>query len=144
MSSFGNYEKINLHEISGEAMAYLGDSVLELMVRLEVVSNSAGKKSGALNAMAMEYVTAHAQSAAVEKIIGLLTEDEVSVYKRGRNLNGIAIPKSAASASEYRRATGLETLFAYLYLTGQNYRMNELFNIAFCNDHSGEDDKSGF
>jgi ribonuclease-3 family protein len=59
-----------------------------------------------------------------------LTEEEIAVFKRGRNAHGIAIPKSA-SASQYRRATGMEALFAFLYLNGREERMEELFRIGY-------------
>jgi ribonuclease-3 family protein len=81
--------------------------------------------------MALSYVRATAQSDAVEKIVPHLTEEEMHVFKRGRNAHGIAIPKSA-SASQYRRATGLEALFGYLYIRGSAERMKELFVIGFC------------
>ena len=118
-----------INEINSSALAYLGDSVIELMVRHKIVTSVNGN-AGKLNEVAREYVTAHAQSTAVEKILKLLTNDELSVYKRGRNMHGGAVPKSA-SAVEYRRATGLEVLFAVLYLDGNQERLNELFNIAF-------------
>ena len=66
----------------------------------------------------------------MDKLMPYLTEDEEYIYKRGRNANGISIPKSA-SAREYRRATGMEALFAYLDLTGQPERAEELFKIAY-------------
>jgi len=85
---------------------------------------------GRLNNMALSYVRATAQSDAVERILPHLTEEETAVFKRGRNAHGIAIPKSA-SASQYRRATGLEALFGYLSLHGREERMKELFLIGF-------------
>ena len=78
----------------------------------------------------MRYVRATAQSAALDNILPLLTEDEMAVFKRGRNNHVGAIPKSA-SAVEYRRATGFEALFAHLWLSGEEERARELFAIAY-------------
>lgn len=125
---------LKTNEINGSALAYLGDAVVELMVRQKIVT-SIQAQAGELNNIARSYVTAHAQSIAVENILGVLSEDELAVYKRGRNMNGSAIPKSA-SAGEYRRATGLEVLFAVLYLEGRQDRLNELFEIAFNSDNN--------
>ena len=120
---------IKTNEINGSALAYLGDAVIELMVRQKIVT-SVSANAGQLNNMAREYVTAHAQSTAVERILNILSDDELAIYKRGRNMHGTAIPKSA-SAVEYRRATGLEVLFAVLYLDGKQERLNKLFDMAF-------------
>lgn len=109
------------------------------MVRQKIVT-TVNAQAGRLNEMARGYVTAQAQSTAVERIIDILSEDELAIYKRGRNMNGTAIPKSA-SATEYRRATGLEVLFAALYLDGKQSRLNELFNIAFENQIFNGDSK---
>ncbi len=114
---------------SGSALAYLGDAVLEVQVRTYLLSlNISG--SGKLNHLALRFVTAAAQSAAFERISSALTEDELYIYKRGRNQNGIRAPKSA-SASDYRRATGFEALFGWLELNGSFDRKRELFNLAY-------------
>lgn len=115
--------------LSGATLAYLGDAVFELLVRRYLVSLGIAD-GGKLSQLALNFVRATAQSAGVERLEGHLTEEEDYIYRRGRNANGIAIPKSA-SAREYRRATGLEALFAYLDLTGQSERADELFRIGF-------------
>ncbi len=115
--------------INGATLAYLGDAVLEVLVRKYLVSLGVAS-GGTLSHLALNFVRATAQSAGMDKILPILTEDEEYVYKRGRNANGIAIPKSA-SAREYRRATGMEALFAYLDLSGQQSRARELFEIAY-------------
>ncbi len=118
--------------LSGASLAYLGDAVLELITRQYLLSTGE-TDVGKLNTLALSYVRATAQSDAVERILPLLDENELSVYKRGRNSHNIAIPKSA-KAGQYRRATGLEALFAYLYIHGKNDRMKELFLAGFAND----------
>lgn len=85
---------------------------------------------GKMNAAALSFVRATAQSDAVELILPRLTEDELAIFKRGRNSHSLSIPKSAR-AGQYRRATGLEALFAYLYINGKTERMKELFLIGF-------------
>ena len=117
-------------QLNGASLAYLGDSVLEVMVRQYLLSTGV-TDVGKLNSMALAYVRATVQSDAVERILPCLSEEEMHVFKRGRNAHGIAIPKSA-SASQYRRATGLEALFGYLYINGMTERMKELFKIGFC------------
>ena len=66
----------------------------------------------------------------MDRILPELTEEEARWYKRGRNSGHLNIPKNASPA-EYRRATGMETLFAFLYLTGQTERMESLFALAY-------------
>lgn len=115
--------------LSAASLAYLGDAVLELMTRQHLLKSGVSHV-GKLNEMALSYVRATAQSAAVDRILPHLTEEETAIYKRGRNAHGIAIPKSA-SASQYRRATGFEALFGYLYVEGRRERMEELFAIGY-------------
>lgn len=120
------------NELNGLVLAYLGDAVIELMAR-EAALRSGITEVGRLNAAVSEFVRATAQSAAVGHIENLLTEEEKAVYRRGRNTHGLSTPKSA-SVAEYRRSTGLEALFAHLYLEEKRERMYELFSIAFKND----------
>jgi ribonuclease-3 family protein len=120
-------KEFDMYNISEAGLAYLGDAVIELLVRKKLVCS--GKKM-AYSVESLKYVTATSQSAAVEKILPVLKEDELTAFKRGRNNVHAAIPKSA-TANEYRRATGFECLFAYLYLEGMTERMNELFDIAY-------------
>ena len=101
--------------LNGAELAYLGDAVLELMAREAAVSG---------------YVRATAQSDACARIEGMLTEEELAVFKRGRNSHNLSVPKSA-SAAQYRRATGLEALFAALYLEGKRDRLRALFAAAY-------------
>lgn len=116
------------NEYSPAALAYLGDSVLELMVRRHLVDKGISD-AGKLNELSRSFVSAKAQSDAVEKILDKLSEEELTYFKWGRNLHS-AVPKSA-SVAQYRRATGMETLFAALYIEGNTQRLNELFTIAF-------------
>ncbi|MBQ7124825.1 MAG: ribonuclease III [Clostridia bacterium] len=128
------FETPSADTLSGASLAYLGDAVLELLTRQYLLS--LGKTDvGKMNSLALSYVKATAQSDAVEKILPVLSEEELAVFKRGRNSHGIAIPKSA-KAGQYRRATGFEALFAYLYINGKEERMKELFLLGFSSDKS--------
>ncbi len=115
--------------MNGIALAYIGDCVIELEVRNLLLSKKI-YDSATLNKNALSFVKAGAQSAAFEKIEPILTEEELFYYKRGRNTHTAKTPKSA-SALEYRRATGFESLFGYLYLSGQSERIKELFSLAY-------------
>lgn len=122
-------QKISLCDISSPALAYLGDSVLEVLVRQALVESgiSSSKK---LNERALAFVSAPAQAAAVKNILDLLTEEETGYFKRGRNIGHTNTPKRS-SVGEYRMATGFETLFGYLKMTGNEARAKELFGIAY-------------
>ena len=115
--------------ISSCELAYLGDAVIELLTRARLVEKGI-HGAGNLNKAALGYVTAVSQSAALELVLPELTEKETEVFKRGRNQHGSSIPKSA-SAAQYRRATGFEALFGYLWLTGEQERAKYLFSVAY-------------
>ena len=117
--------KTEIRNLPTTSLAYLGDCVIELLVREMLVLDGEGH----IYERALKYVTAVAQSEAYERIASMLTEDEADVYKRGRN-NTHSAPKSATHA-QYSRATGFECLFAYLHLMGETERMKELFTAAY-------------
>ncbi|MCL2500745.1 MAG: ribonuclease III [Defluviitaleaceae bacterium] len=112
------------------ALAYLGDAVFELRVR-EMLLNKyeSNATPNALNRQARKYVSATAQSAMYHAIFPLLTEEEQAIMKRGRNLHTSSRAKNA-DATDYRHATGLETLFGYLHERGERGRIDELFNLC--------------
>ena len=120
---------LSLNEYSTSALAYLGDSVLEVCVR-EALVKAGLSTSARLNSKALEFVTAPKQAEAMKNILPLLTEEEDAVFKRGRNLGHTNTPKSATVA-QYRSATGMETLFGYLHLKGDKARIGELFSAAY-------------
>ena len=126
-----NYFALRLREddiraISSIGLAQLGGAVYELLVRAYLCAQ--GKATGrGLHRAAVELVKAPAQARLADRILPLLTEEELAVFKRGRNANVNTIPHSA-SRSDYLKATALECLFGYLYLQGATGRINELFN----------------
>ena len=125
-----NYFSIQLPEdeiraISSIGLAHLGDAVYELLVRTYLCAH--GKATGqGLHRATVELVRAPAQAAAAEKLLAQLTEEELSVFRRGRNANVHSIPQHASRA-EYQQATALEALFGWLYLRGEKARIEELF-----------------
>ncbi len=125
-----------LCELSSAALAYLGDSVLELRVRDHLV-RSGLSTAAHLNEASRAFITAPAQAKAMLKLQPVLTEQEAAVYRRGRNNVHANIPKRATMA-EYRAATGMECLFAYLHLTDNQARIDELFSLAYLADEENE------
>ena len=118
-------------EYNGLLLAYIGDGVLELLVREKLIS-SGETSTGKLSAMAQKIVCAPAQSEMVDKLLPLLTEEEEAAYKLGRNHKVGGKPKKA-TAVEYHRATGMEAVFGYLYTEGRMERIRELFEALYTN-----------
>lgn len=108
---------------SPATLAYIGDAVYELIVRMQVAAD--GGSSGLLHGRAVRLVSAKAQAKALHELESTLTKDEYDWYRRGRNVRPHSRPKHA-EAVDYRIATGFETLIGYLYLTGQTERLDEL------------------
>lgn len=123
---FSENSCINPKELSPLNLAFIGDCVYEMLVRERLVGE-ANRPVNDLHRESVKYVSAKAQTAAFQKIEPLLTEEETAVFKRGRNAKTGHQPKSA-SVGEYHYATGVEALFGYLYLTGNNERITYLFN----------------
>lgn len=118
-----------INTLSPLTLAFLGDSVYEMFIRTKILSGGS-RPAKELHKIAVGYVKAKAQAGAAHKIFDMLTEDELSIYKRGRNTNIHTVPKNADMA-DYRHATALETLIGYLYLKGENERLLEILNVAF-------------
>ncbi|PKM62354.1 MAG: Mini-ribonuclease 3 [Firmicutes bacterium HGW-Firmicutes-21] len=110
-------------------LAYMGDAYIELLTREHIIGSGDCLPSS-LNTRAKDFVTAASQSTAVDKLLPCLDEEELAFYKRGRNAKSNHSPRSA-SAAEYRKSTGLECLFGYLYLSERLERAAELFRIGF-------------
>ena len=107
-------------------LAYLGDSLYDLYVREHLIAR--GGRVRALHRDAVHLVCAHAQSEALSRVEGLLTEAEADVVRRARNAR--QTPPRNADAGEYPRATALEALVGYLYVTGNRDRMNAILSAA--------------
>lgn len=120
---------IDIREVSTQALAYLGDCVLEMQVREHLVCTGLST-SGHLNEAALSFVRASAQAEAMKKLLPVLSEEEESYFRRGRNLGHSSVPKHA-TVSDYRTATGMEALFGFLHLAGRTERIAELFRLAY-------------
>jgi len=118
-------------QIGAHALAYLGDAVLEALVRKALILKGF-EKSASLNKEALNYVTAKNQALAFLNIESALTDKEADIFRRGKNSSHLNIPKSA-SAKEYKIATGLEAIFGYLRLESNEDRIAELFALAYPN-----------
>ena len=112
--------------LSGTTLAYIGDAVYEVIVRETLIKNGFQKVDN-LHKEAIKYTSAVGQKEAIEKILPLLTEEETTIFKRGRNSSTNRKAKNA-SIEEYRKATGFESLIGYLYLSKQRDRLSELMN----------------
>ena len=118
-------EQGQLHEISSLGLAHLGDAVYEVLVRSWLCVH--GKATGkGLHRATVALVCAPEQARRAERILPELTEEELAVFRRGRNAHVHSIPQNA-SRGEYQEATALEALVGYLYLLGRRERINALF-----------------
>ena len=121
-----------LLEISSIGLAHMGDAVFELLVRAWLCSHGGATGRG-MHRAAVSLVCAESQAEKAEKILPLLTEEELAVYKRGRNAHVNTIPHSA-SRSDYLKATALECLLGDLYLRGERARISALFEVMMEED----------
>ena len=126
----------DVNKISMLGLAHVGDAVYELLYRSKLCTD--GHTAVAeMHKMTVAFVRAEAQAEAAAKLLPVLTQDETSVFKRGRNAKVNSVPHNA-DIGQYHAATGLEALFGWLYLLGRTERINELFNIIT----GGADDAS--
>lgn len=118
----------NVKMLSPSVLAFVGDAVYGLCVREKLAQIN--RPSGELHKLSVEWVNASAQARAYKIIEPHLTEEEISVFKRGRNFHTGNTPKSS-TGGEYHTATGLETLFGFLHLSGKSERVTELFELIW-------------
>ncbi len=137
MEQLINQTDISPNSLNPISLAFLGDAVYEVLVR-EHLALMGDRPPEQLHRLAVGFVSATAQAKAMEKLMPILTEDEISAFKRGRNAKVSHIPKGASPA-KYHSATGFEALFGYLYLKGQGDRMREIFKII-CEGEESENE----
>jgi ribonuclease-3 family protein len=114
---------------NGATLAYVGDAVIELYLRGELLSLGI-TDTGRLSALAQKLVCAPMQSDLVEMLLPMLTEEEEAIYRLGRNYRTHGKPKHATPA-QYSRATGMEAVFGYLHLTAQTERAALLLKALY-------------
>lgn len=137
LDKFG-IEPKDIRSYSPLTLAYIGDGVYDLIIRSMVVGKG-NARVNELNHRTSEIVKAHAQSELIGRLMPELTEEELAVYKRGRNAKSATVAKNA-TVMDYRRATGLEALIGYLYLQDQTERIMELILMGFEESGKGEED----
>lgn len=125
----GGMTASEINELSPLTLAYIGDAVYEVYIRTVVIASGPCKPVHQLHVMSTGYVKAHAQSQLVQKISPILSDEELSIIRRGRNSKSGTSPKNA-DIVEYRLATGFEALVGYLYLTGRIKRLIEILNYS--------------
>lgn len=121
-------KETDIRTYSPLTLAYIGDAIYDLVIRTVVVER-ANQSANNLHKKTVRYVNARIQAKMIGALESELTEDEVAVYHRGRNAKSYTSAKNA-SIIEYRKATGLEALCGYLYLTGQQERLLRLIHEA--------------
>lgn len=115
----------NPKELSPLTLAFVGDAVFEIFVRERLVC-LANRPVNDLHHLSVEQVCCRAQAKSLEELLPVLTEEEKEICRRGRNAHSNHVPKNS-EVSDYHAATGLESLFGYLYLCGRVERLRKLF-----------------
>lgn len=121
-------KEINVNDYSPLTLAYIGDGIYEIVVRTIIV-DEANRQVNKIHKASSQLVKAQSQAKMLHLIMDMLTEEEKSIYKRGRNAKAVTRAKNA-SMSDYRVATGFEALMGWLYLSGQSDRMMELMKTG--------------
>ena len=130
---FGILQK-DIREYSPLTLAFIGDGIYDLIIRT-IVTQKGNRPANMLNKMKVKLVNAAAQARIIDKLIEseALTEEEMTIYKRGRNAKSYTSAKNQ-SVGDYRKATGLEALCGYLYLTDRTDRILELVKMEIMDD----------
>lgn len=132
-----NLEKADPMGYSPLVLAYIGDAIYEVVIRTKVIS-SGNTQVNKMHKQSSSYVKAETQALIIKGIMDELSEEELRVYKRGRNAKSFTSAKNA-SIGDYRMATGFEALMGYLYLSGQTERMLSLILRGIeIKNHDGE------
>ncbi len=124
---FSSNSKIDIKEQSPLSLAFVGDGVLELLVRQRAVETTR-LSPGKLHSLAVKFVSAKGQFIGLSEIYDKLTEKEQDIVRRGKNATKASVAKHA-TPEQYRASTGLEALFGYLYLQNETERIVKLFDL---------------
>ena len=122
-------KEVDIRAYSPLTLAYIGDAIYDLIIRTVVVER-ANRSANKLHKTVIRYVNAETQARMITALEEELTEEEKTLYHRGRNAKSYTSAKNA-SIADYRKATGLEALFGYLYLRGETDRLLALVRRAF-------------
>lgn len=135
MFDLGKLDSVTARNLSPQVLAFVGDGVYSLYVRQMLVMTS-GLKGRDLHNQVTSYVKAAGQSNFIERLMPVLDETEMAVFKRARNHKTLSQAKNQ-NIIDYRRATGLEAVLGYLYLIGKIDRLNEILKLSI-----GENDEN--
>ena len=116
-------------QLSGTTLAYIGDSIYEVEVRSHLIKKGLTKVDD-LHKNAIKYTSATGQASAFDLIEGLLSDQELSIFKRGRNSESTRKPRNT-SLAVYKKATGFEALIGYLHLSKETDRLNDFYKVIF-------------
>lgn len=122
-------DNVDIRTYSPLTLAFVGDCIYDLIIRTVVVER-ANTAPNTLHKKKSEVVKAAAQASCADALLPELTQEELAVYKRGRNAHSHTTAKNA-SVGDYRKATGLEALYGFLYLTGRMDRLLSLVKRSF-------------
>lgn len=111
-------------------LAFIGDAVYEVFVRTHLIEENKDMSAHKLHVKTVSFVKANAQSQIMKQIMDSVTEEEMAIFKRGRNSKSATVPKNA-NVQDYRMATGFEALIGYLYLMERKNRLNEIMSFIF-------------
>ena len=121
------FTKEEARQLNPLQLALIGDGVYEVFIRNFILSNNTSLSANKIHVKAIRYVKAKSQSEIMHVLENELTEEEKTIYKRGRNAKSATVPKNA-EVRDYRMATGFEALVGYLYLIGNKERLEFIFN----------------
>lgn len=136
MERFLSEKPVDLKQLSPLTLAFIGDTVFDLLVREKLICE-ANRPANDLHRLAVRDVKASAQAEFVNILSPYFTEEELNIYKRGRNAKSGHTAKNATT-KDYHMATGLEAVFGWLYLNGEMQRIKYLYNIIEGSNHENE------
>lgn len=128
MFELGSMEEKEARVLNPQVLAFVGDGVYSLYIRHKIVLEN-NLKGKVLHDEVTNFVKAKGQSNFIDKLLPVLNETEMSVFKRARNHKTLSQSKNS-SIIDYKRATGLEAVLGYLYLIGNEKRLNEILSFS--------------
>lgn len=128
MFELNKLDKVDARNLNPQVLAFVGDGVYSLYIRHKLVTTSTLKGKDLHNS-ATNFVKAKGQSNFIDKLLPVFNEEEMAVFKRARNHKTLSQAKNQ-NIIDYRRATGLEAVLGYLYITGQMDRLNEILKLS--------------
>ena len=121
------FSKDEARQLNPLQLALIGDGAYEIFIRNHILSNNTSLLANKMHREAIKFVKAKSQANIMYEIQDTLTEEELHIYKRGRNTKSATVPKNA-DVRDYRMATGFEALVGYLYLINDVERLEYIFN----------------